>query len=319
MISYVDLFRPQPQDGVQQILSGGTNVLVGALNNAVQIGRDQANLRATQEREYLAERERVENLNQRRTEFAVQQSNVDRSFWDSVFRDERDTAEANKDDTRNFAFKARTDSRDATMRQNELDSVVGARTATTELAEKKFSLEKEELDEKKNFLKTRAADILTTAKPPSFIQKLFGADSPAPEDSLSLGKELKEIGVTLRDPTVMKRGDDLLSQGKKGVIERRERIRNTPLPSRAKTESDEERLVKLDRFVKAQERLRAELKAVDEEDEEDDLPDGTVEKLYDAQTEIEELRKKLAGKPGYTPPAAEPESWKDRVTKQYAK
>jgi hypothetical protein len=309
-ISYIDVFRPQQQDAVGQLLTGGTNVLTNALNNSIQIGRDSVNLRASQERDYLAERERVEALNQRKTEFFTQQQNVDRSFIESVFRDRRDTEEANADDVRDYKFKVRTDIRDAGLRAREVDSLIGARTASTKLAEEKFVHDRDEDTADRDLLKVRAEDILKKTQPQTFISRLFGADNSLPEDNISLGKELKEIGVTLRDPTLISRGDELASKGTKGVLDRREAIRRDPLRNRSgkKPVTDEERLVIVQREIAARENPNVQA--------DKDLTQSVVIGLNELKLERDEILKRIAEKTGEKAPE-EKETIFDRIRNRY--
>lgn len=291
-VSYVELFRPQQQDAVGQILAGGTNVLTGALNNAIQIGRDSVNLRASQERDYLAERERIANLDQRRAEFTQGQENIDRSFWENAFRDRRDTAEANKDDVRDFSFKSRTDARDATMRANELDSIIGARTAATNLAEKSFDLREEDTATKKEYLKSRAADLLREDEPKPFIDRLLGSD-PLPEDDVSRGNELQSIGAALGDPALTKRGDALISRGTKGQLTRREERYAAPRSRSSKTPvTIEEQIAELEMEVQAREEELAQLEA---DGEDPRLTQAQSINLRKYRIKLDQLRSK-AGK-----------------------
>src|SRR5690349_21551471 len=195
-ISAIDLFRPTPKDGVQDILTAGVNILNGALNNAIQIGRDSANLRATQEREFLAERERIENLAQRRAELLQTQKNTDRSFVESVLRDRRDFAQDVKTDERDYAFKERTDARDFALRSFVVGNRVADSVEDNKRQERELKLREGDITERKSFLRTRAKDILDSTKAPGLLERIFGAPrrETLPSDDLTLGRELKEIG-----------------------------------------------------------------------------------------------------------------------------
>jgi hypothetical protein len=313
-ISPIELFRPAPLDGVGQILAGGTNILATALNNAVQIGRDHTSLRASQGKEFLAERERTENMDQRKAEFFTQQKNVDRNFIESVFRDRRDTAETNADDERNFGYKKEEDARDFALRSFSVGNNVALGNRSQDLQEKKFSLEEENTKQSKEFLKTRADDILKVTEPRNFIQRMFTPD-PLPEDNLALGKELRDIGVTLRDPNLVSRADKLLSEGTRGMDEKKARIRATLPPSRAvgKTPiSDEEKVIKLTRFIDAWKKVEAESMEADDKT----LAQSAKAKVYEAESELQALQKKL-GKAEAEP--TKEETIVDQVKSKYFK
>jgi hypothetical protein len=291
-ISTVDLFKPQPLDGVGQILAGGNNALISALNNSVQIGRDAVNLRASQERDFLAERERVETLNQRRAENLMKDAQIDRAFYEDVYRDARDTKEKNEDDERDFDFQVAKDKRDAKLNRQDVLSLIGSRKHDDELEDKKHQRSEEETSATKALLQTRANDILTKVKQPNLIARMFGAEGPLPEDSTSLGKELKEIGVTLRDPALISRGDEIVSQGTRGMLKRKEDLRNNPVTrsSSKKVLTVEERLVELDRLIRSYEEI-------ENDPEGDGLSYSDKVKKAKALTEMDDLRKTLSGKP----------------------
>lgn len=318
-ISPIEIFRPQNLDGVGQILAGSNNALTNALNNSVQIGREQANLRATQEKEFLAEREKATLLEQRRVEFLKRSAQVDAQFGENVLQDRRNFAEDVGRDRRDFAFEVSKDERDANLRRFSTISSILNTDRQTAIEQEKLDLEKTDKVDKQDLLKKRASDILDKTKTPGFIAKLFGAEDPLPEDSIALGRELKDIGVTLKDPTLLNRGDELISKGTKGQLTRREDIRNTPLPARPSTrkadQTDEERIVELARTIKAYEDLAADPNA-------DDLSNSDLVKKKKAELELAELQKKLADKPGSKP--VEPsedktKSFADRIREKYSR
>lgn len=235
-ISAIDLFRPQPLDGVGQLLSGANNVLAQALSSAVQIGRDSSSLRATQEREVLAERERIANLEQRRAEDFNKNYAIDRAFNEGVTQDRRDFAEGVRRDNRNFDESARRDTRDYALKEyGTLSSILNAEEDNT-LNRERLDLEKENTTLKKDALRKEADLITAPTKEPSFIAKLFGVDNaPLPDDDVRNGKRAVDIGRLLGDPTIIQKGDDLITRGTKGVLQRKEDIRNEPRPARPST------------------------------------------------------------------------------------
>jgi hypothetical protein len=205
-----------------------------------------------------------------------------------------------------------TDTRDYALREySTLKSILNQDEDNT-LQREKFDLEKKEVEENKTLLRTRANDIINTTTPPSLIKRIFtGAETPLPEDDMALGRELKEIGVTLKDPTLISRGDALVSRGTKGVLNRREEIRNTPLPARPSTrkpsQTDEERIAELDRAVKAFE--------IETSDPNSDFEPTSRDllRIREAKLELEELRKKVAEKSGSKPVEPQGDSLMDEL------
>ena len=110
-ITPISLFQSQGS-GIAQFLQGGQNALASALNNVIQVGRDTANKQFAQERDFLGEQKRVEDLAQRRGEVAQQQANLDRSFAREMFVSDRNFADQNADQAR----------QEARMRANDLFS-----------------------------------------------------------------------------------------------------------------------------------------------------------------------------------------------------
>lgn len=81
--------------GVEAILARGTSALDSVTRNAIQVGRDQANLQAGQERDLITEQRREVNLKQRRSEEARDNFEDDRAFSRGVaeFDTQQDLAE----------------------------------------------------------------------------------------------------------------------------------------------------------------------------------------------------------------------------------
>ena len=95
----ISLFQAQGS-GIAQFLQGGQNALASALNNVIQVGRDTANNQFAQERDFLGERKRMDDLMQRRGEVAMQQANTDRTFARGVLESDRQFADVNADQAR---------------------------------------------------------------------------------------------------------------------------------------------------------------------------------------------------------------------------
>ncbi len=131
-ISYVEMFQPQQMDAVGQILAGGTNALSGAINNSVQLGRDMVNLRASQEKEYLAERGRNEEMSQRRAEFLTNQRNTDRQFYENVFNANREFDYKEKTGNRSFLYDIYKNDQDYKLHEKDVLSAIGARKETAD-------------------------------------------------------------------------------------------------------------------------------------------------------------------------------------------
>lgn len=70
--------------GIEAVLARGGSALSSILRDAMQVGRDRANRQAAQEKDFLSERSRIENLNQRRGEVALQAEQQDRQFDEGV-------------------------------------------------------------------------------------------------------------------------------------------------------------------------------------------------------------------------------------------
>lgn len=301
-ISAIDLFKAQPLDGVQQILSGGNNALVKAISDAVQIGRDTASLRATQEREYLSERDRVEALNQRKAEELIKNRQVDRAFGESQFLNDRNFDENVRQDTRDYKFKVRTDIRDASLRDKVAVAEILNRSEDNKRQKEILDIEKENIAEKKAFQTIRANEILAETKPTPVMGRIFRAHGiydgnnveTLPEDAIAKGKELESIGIFQKDPALVKRGKQLISEGTQGTLARRAEIRATPLPPRPSTAKGtvEEKIAKLTFYVQAGQQFEADAKETLGEG----LSDAKLFELRRAELELAALQKQLGSK-----------------------
>lgn len=129
----ISLFQAQGS-GIAQFLQGGQNALASALNNVIQVGRDTANKQFAQERDFLGERKRMEDLMQRRGEVAMEQSNKDRNFARDVFTSDRDFADRNADQARQEArmnaldlFNRKESNREYGLRREAADMAMDQR------------------------------------------------------------------------------------------------------------------------------------------------------------------------------------------------
>lgn len=139
----ISLFQSQG-NGIAQFLQGGQNALASALNNVIQVGRDTANKQFAQERDFLSEQKRVEDLAQRRGENIQQQSNWDRTFARNLFVSDRDFADQNADQARqearlsaNDLFDRRQSNRDFDLRKSEAERQAEERDMLMQKAEQR--------------------------------------------------------------------------------------------------------------------------------------------------------------------------------------
>lgn len=146
----ISLFQSQG-NGIAQFLQGGQNALASALNNVIQVGRDTVNKQFAQERDFLGEQKRVEDLAQRRGEVAQQQANIDRSFARNLFVSDRDFADRNADQARaEERMKAedlfrRTDAnRTYDLRKAESESLQKSRDLQLQEAERQAELRRKD-------------------------------------------------------------------------------------------------------------------------------------------------------------------------------
>lgn len=70
--------------GIEAVLARGGSALSSILRDAMQVGRDRANRQAAQEKDFLSERTRIENLEQRRGEVALDAMQKERAFGEGV-------------------------------------------------------------------------------------------------------------------------------------------------------------------------------------------------------------------------------------------
>ena len=129
----ISLFQAQGS-GIAQFLQGGQNALASALNNVIQVGRDTANNQFAQERDFLGERKRMDDLMQRRGEVALQQSNTDRTFARGVFESDRQFADVNADQARQEQrqmamdlFNVNESNREYALKKSEADMAMDQR------------------------------------------------------------------------------------------------------------------------------------------------------------------------------------------------
>ena len=147
----ISLFQSQG-NGIAQFLQGGQNALASALNNVIQVGRDTANKQFAQERDFLSEQKRVEDLAQRRGENLQQQSNFDRTFARNLFTTDREFADRNADQARqeermsaNDLFSQTDVDRKFEIQKSEAESLQKSRDMQIQEAER--GIEQRKLDE----------------------------------------------------------------------------------------------------------------------------------------------------------------------------
>ena len=145
----ISLFQSQG-NGIAQFLQGGQNALASALNNVIQVGRDTANKQFSQERDFLSEQKRVEDLAQRRGENLQQQSNWDRTFARNLFVSDRDFADQNADQARqeerlsaNDLFNRRESNRDFDLRKSEAERRAEERDMLMQKAEQQEQFDRD--------------------------------------------------------------------------------------------------------------------------------------------------------------------------------
>lgn len=133
-IAPVQLQRPV-DTGIGALLQRGTTSLSSILQNAIQLGRDNANNQLQQERDFLGERARVEQMRERRAENILAQANRDAQFAENVFRDRRDFS------TGEERYLAQQD------RQSSLDQLQRDRYANVDRrAEENLALQRQQAD-----------------------------------------------------------------------------------------------------------------------------------------------------------------------------
>ena len=302
-ISVADIFRPGPMDGTQQILASAQNVLQLAIGSAIQIGRDTANLRASQEREFLAERERAVQLDQRRAEGITQQANTDRAFKESVARDRRDFAFTANKDARDFNYDREMDAKKFALDSLRVGSSIGLQAEGLDLQKEEAKTRKAELDAEKAkreaedaktkaFLNERADSIVAATKPRGIIERVFGfGNDQSPRSLVDMGSELLGVAKILGDPELAAKADSIKMRGQEALA------KVTPKAAAAvkkgKTEATtEEKIAKLETQIKAW---------TITEDELGKLPPAEAMKKNMAVLELEALRKKATEQPGQPP------------------
>lgn len=88
-IAPIDIYQPPINNPLTSILSGGTQIIGQILQQQLQIGRDNANNAMAQERDFLAERARLDSLNQRKGEFDATAARDRERFGRSIYESDR--------------------------------------------------------------------------------------------------------------------------------------------------------------------------------------------------------------------------------------
>lgn len=145
----ISLFQSQG-NGIAQFLQGGQNALASALNNVIQVGRDTANKQFSQERDFLSEQKRMDDLMQRRGENLQQQSNFDRTFARNLFTADREFADQNADQARqeerlsaNDLFNRMESNRDFDLRKSEAERRAEERDMLMQKAEQQEQFDRD--------------------------------------------------------------------------------------------------------------------------------------------------------------------------------
>lgn len=285
MISPVEIFRPGAADGTQQILSGGLTNLASILRDSVAIGRDMANLQATQGKEFLDERERAVNTEIRRGEILRTQKNTDRAFLEDVLRDRRDAKLTETRDARNFDYRKEQDAKELALESFRVGNSVADREEDNRLRREELQLKREELDEVKSYKRTRAADLLRDE--PTWLEKLFGTGNASPQGKIDRGRQLKALGDAVRDPEVAARGDELFNEGYTEINEGR-----AGRSTRKAKQTPQERMAFLEREVASLQSVQTQIK---KDDPYKDLTETNRVKLESYLTELQALKAKLGG------------------------
>lgn len=156
----ISMFQPQGS-GIAQFLQGGSAALASALNNVIQVGRDTANKQFAQERDFLGEQKRVEDLMQRRGEVAQQQQNFERTFARNLFVSDRDFADRNADQARaeermraEDLFRRSDADRNYELRKSEAESLQKSREMAITEAERQQQEREQQEQFKKEILES---------------------------------------------------------------------------------------------------------------------------------------------------------------------
>ena len=284
-LSFIDIFRPQ-LDPTAQLVGTGVSVLTSALKDSVQIGRDMANLRATQEKEYLVQKEAEANRAARRAEFLTTQKNVDRSFYEDVFRDERDTNIKTAVDARNFDYKVTEDAKNFALNSMTAGSTVAANNERVAAAQETRAAIRDQKAQDRLYASTRVGDILgapdapapdsyasifsspTTGQPWSMPNETRPAPVPPalsspgipatpaptePEVLESQAKELRRLGTSQRNPQLTAAAD-VLEQQAAGVKQQRKLDAAAAIAARPRGKAPvplDDQIAKLEIAVKA--------------------------------------------------------------------
>jgi hypothetical protein len=127
--------------GIEQILARGTSAFSAILQTAAQVGRDQANNQATAERDFLTERQRAINLDERRGADLLAQQNADRRFAE----DQRQFDVKFGESTRQFDSQLQQTDFSRIQRDKELSLREKDMGVDNALARDRFDLDKEDL------------------------------------------------------------------------------------------------------------------------------------------------------------------------------
>lgn len=146
--------------GVEAILARGGSAFGSILRDAVQIGRDQSNLQASQERDLIAEQRREINLTQRRGELVQDQANADRRFGE----DQRQFDTKFGEGVRQFDTNVVENNVDRGLKVRQLDLQAQGQAATIEQGKERTEIEKQKLATDKEDLTFRRNEASESKK-----------------------------------------------------------------------------------------------------------------------------------------------------------
>lgn len=170
-------------NNLASIFAGGTNQLSQALNNAIQIGRDQADRQFQQERDFLREQRAEINLAQRRGELREAGMRADRNYERGVFESDRNFEEGR---ARFASQQARLDARDIFDRERAAASDA-FRERELGLRERSEQRESDALARRDQFNADLSAGPGPVQRGLDFVAGIFGG-GPSPAETKALAE-----------------------------------------------------------------------------------------------------------------------------------
>ncbi len=177
------------------LFAGGTNTLTNALNNVIQIGRDQANRQFQQERDFLGEQRAEINLAQRRAENEARDFRTDRSFDRGLLESDRNFIEGR---SRYEDQQTRLDASD--LFRSERAAVGDAfREREVGIREGETARLAAERDAEAAYNRDLAQGPGLVERGTNFVASLFGGGS-TPQERQALAVERARAAQAVRDP-----------------------------------------------------------------------------------------------------------------------